>query len=78
MSGNPLNLLFGAAGLLLKPFGGGKAKPQAAPPVARPQAVTRSTAVIEAISNRRGSRANQRTGPGGAEATGGKKTELGA
>lgn len=75
MSSNPLNLAFGLVGALLKPFKSPKAPPP--PPVARPMAVTRPTAVLDAVSQRQGSRANQRTGAGGAEATGGKKTQLG-
>lgn len=76
MSGNPLNLLFGAVGAALKPFGPKKKAPP--PPMPLPVAQTRPSAVLDAVAGRQGSRANMRSGAGGAEAGGGTKTQLGA
>jgi hypothetical protein len=73
---NPLNAVFGLAGLLAKPF---KDKPKAPKvPMQQPMAQTRTTAVLDAVAGRRGSRVNQRSGRGGAEAPPGQKTQLGA
>lgn len=55
-------------------------KPKAPPPqaMARPAAQDRSGSVLaQAIASRRGTQDNKRTGTGGAEATGGKKSKLG-
>ncbi len=73
-------MLAGAAGLLA----GGVAakalapKPQATPAVQIPRQVQvrTNTAASDALLSRRGSRANQRTGPRGAEAPG-SKSKLG-
>lgn len=47
-------------------------------PAQQPQAVDRSsTVILDAVASRTGSLANRRTGSGGAEASGGKKTSLG-
>lgn len=64
-----------AAGAVKKP------KPAPVLPMARPQArAGASTALLDAVAARRGSRANQRTGRNGAEPTNGagSKTALGA
>jgi hypothetical protein len=55
-------------------------KPKPAPqPVPQPVAQVRPNGgVADALARRRGSRANQKTGSGGAEAGGGGKTTLGS
>lgn len=75
----------GAVGkFLLSPvaaLAGAFKKPKAAAPaplLAQPQATPRaSSALADALSARRGTRANQRTGARGAEAPAGVKTKLG-
>lgn len=55
-----------------------KKKPKPVP-MQQPVAQTRPvSAVLEAVASRQGSRANQRAGMGGVEASGGTKTKLGA
>lgn len=73
---SPVAAIAKEVGLIGKPKA---AQPAAAIPVARPQPVARNTAVLDAVASRQGSRANQRTGAGGAEpGAAGKKTQLGA
>lgn len=69
--------LFGAVGQTVAGLFGGKAKPVQAVPL--PTITPRTNSVLaDALSARRGSAANQRTGSGGAESsTGAKKTLLG-
>lgn len=67
-----LSPVLSVAGSVLKP----KAPQVQAMPLARPEVTPRTTALLDAVAARRGSRANQRTGRGGAEAGG--KTKLGA
>lgn len=69
-------MLFSPVGALIHEVSGKKKAPPQVP-LQRPQAQTRSTAVLDAVAARRGSRANQRTGAGGVEAPAGK-THLGA
>lgn len=74
---SPAVALAKEVGLIKKPKPAAAAA--AAIPVARPQPVARNTAVLDAVASRQGSRANQRTGAGGAEpGAAGKKTQLGA
>lgn len=78
MSGNPLNLIFGLAGVLLKPFGGGKSKPapKPAPVPTRIEARERAER-SDILSRRRGTDANRRvTGRGSGEALTGPKRGL--
>lgn len=77
--GNPLNLLFGAAGALLKPFGVGASKPPAMP-VPLPT-INRADAMAGAradeLRKRRGAGANELTGGGAEAVTPGGKALLG-
>lgn len=75
MSGalNPLNLI--SPVLALTGLFKSKPKPQPAP--LPPVQIRSNSAAADVLANRRGSRANQRTGPGGAEAASGGKTKLG-
>lgn len=70
---NPLNAVFGAAGLLL-----GRKKPKAPAPTIQPRTDTAAEAAAQRdlISKRRGAAANQLTGRLGAESSAGK-TSLG-
>jgi hypothetical protein len=53
-------------------------KPQQAVVQAQPVTVRQNSAVADALTARRGSAVNMRTGSGGAEASTGLKTKLGA
>ena len=72
------------ANFLLSPVaalaGAFKKKPSAPKPVyAQPAATPRSNSVVaNALSSRRGSQENRRTGAGGVESSTGKKTALGS
>lgn len=68
--------------ILLSPalaLAGAFKKPKITVPDQRPLAQERPvSAVLDAVAARSGTRANQRSGMGGAEATGGRKSQLGA
>lgn len=78
MSGNPLNLIFGAVGALLKPFGKGKSKPAPQPAAVPTRLEARERAErADILSRRRGTDANRRvTGRGSGEALTGPKRSL--
>lgn len=75
--GNPLNLLFGAAGALLKPFGSGKPSIPAPVPVPTPNLAENLANQNDALRRRRGAGANELTGGGAEAVTPGGKALLG-